>query len=136
MQLYSQCIHTSKLTAKGHLTLDHMFLRFEVIFSVEICADNPPDQRLGYFPTDLSTFFAAVPGKPTGVTLLEALKDYMVLGWSAPAKDGGADIRGYFVDYRTVKGDVVGKWHEMNHQAVTTTSYKVSLNPKRFNFPF
>lgn len=50
----------------------------------------------------------------------------MVLGWTAPAKNGGADIRGYFVDYRTVKGDVVGKWHEMNHQAVTTTSYKVS----------
>uniref|UniRef100_A0A3Q3WUB1 Myomesin 1a (skelemin) n=1 Tax=Mola mola TaxID=94237 RepID=A0A3Q3WUB1_MOLML len=60
---------------------------------------------------------AVVPGKPTGVTLLEAVKDYMVLGWTAPAKNGGADIRGYFVDYRTVKGDVVGKWHEMNHQA-------------------
>lgn len=65
------------------------------------------------------------------MTLVEALKDYMVLGWSAPAKDGGADIRGYFVDYRTVKGDAVGKWHEMNHQAVTSTSYKVSLNPKK-----
>lgn len=85
---------------------------------------------------NLLTLLAAVPAKPTGVTLLEALKDYMVLGWSAPAKDGGADIRGYFVDYRTVKGDVVGKWHEMNLQAVTTTSYKVSLNPTRFNFPF
>nr|XP_046264896.1 myomesin 1a (skelemin) isoform X2 [Scatophagus argus] len=66
----------------------------------------------------------SIPGKPTGVTLLEAVKDYMVLGWTAPANDGGADIRGYFVDYRTVKGDIVGKWHEMNHQAVTTTSYK------------
>uniref|UniRef100_A0A671V677 Myomesin 1a (skelemin) n=1 Tax=Sparus aurata TaxID=8175 RepID=A0A671V677_SPAAU len=61
---------------------------------------------------------------PNGVTLLEAAKDYMVLGWTAPANDGGADIRGYFVDYRTLKGDVVGKWHEMNHQALTTTSYK------------
>lgn len=70
-------------------------------------------------------FFTAVPGRPTGVTLLEAVKDYMVLGWTAPADDGGADVRGYFVDYRTVKGDVVGKWHEMNHQALTTTSYKV-----------
>lgn len=69
--------------------------------------------------------FTAVPGRPTGVTLLEAVKDYMVLGWTAPANDGGADVRGYFVDYRTVKGDVVGKWHEMNHQALTTTSYKV-----------
>uniref|UniRef100_A0A671VAC2 Myomesin 1a (skelemin) n=1 Tax=Sparus aurata TaxID=8175 RepID=A0A671VAC2_SPAAU len=66
----------------------------------------------------------SIPGKPNGVTLLEAAKDYMVLGWTAPANDGGADIRGYFVDYRTLKGDVVGKWHEMNHQALTTTSYK------------
>lgn len=70
-------------------------------------------------------FFPAVPGRPTGVTLLEAVKDYMVLGWTAPANDGGADVRGYFVDYRTVMGDVVGKWHEMNHQALATTSYKV-----------
>lgn len=60
------------------------------------------------------------------MTLVEAVKDYMVLAWTEPAKNGGADIRGYFVDYRTVKGDVVGKWHEMNHQALTTASYKVS----------
>lgn len=72
-------------------------------------------------------FFTAVPGKPTGVTLLEAVKDCMVLGWTAPANDGGAEVRGYFVDYRTVKGGVVGKWHEMNHQALTTTSYKVII---------
>ncbi|KAM6990088.1 myomesin 1a (skelemin) isoform 1-T1 [Tautogolabrus adspersus] len=66
----------------------------------------------------------SVPGKPSGVTLLEAVKDYMVLGWSEPAKNGGADVRGYYVDYRTVKGDVVGKWHEMHEKALTTTSYK------------
>ncbi|KAM7400376.1 hypothetical protein PAMA_004863 [Pampus argenteus] len=66
----------------------------------------------------------SIPSKPTNVALLEALKDYMVLGWSAPANNGGADIRGYFVDYRTVKKGVVGKWHEMNHKALTTTSYK------------
>ncbi|XP_041658252.1 myomesin 1a (skelemin) isoform X2 [Cheilinus undulatus] len=66
----------------------------------------------------------SVPGKPTGVTLLEAVKDYMVLGWTAPANNGGADIRGYFVDYRTVKGDIFGKWHEMHEKALTTTSYK------------
>uniref|UniRef100_A0A665WU44 Myomesin 1a (skelemin) n=1 Tax=Echeneis naucrates TaxID=173247 RepID=A0A665WU44_ECHNA len=33
-------------------------------------------------------------------------------------------VLGYFVDYRTVKGGIVGKWHEMNHKALTTTSYK------------
>lgn len=66
----------------------------------------------------------AVPGKPTSVRLVEALKNYMVLTWDAPASDGGADIRGYFIDYRSVKGGVAGKWHELNHQAVTTNSYK------------
>lgn len=50
----------------------------------------------------------------------------MVLAWTEPANNGGADIRGYFIDYRTVKGGVVGKWHEMNHKALTSTSYKVS----------
>ncbi|KAK5860179.1 hypothetical protein PBY51_021675 [Eleginops maclovinus] len=48
----------------------------------------------------------------------------MTLAWTEPAFNGGADIRGYFVDHRTVKGGVVGKWHEMNHKALTTTSYK------------
>ncbi|KAM4728858.1 myomesin 1a (skelemin) isoform 2-T2 [Anableps anableps] len=66
----------------------------------------------------------SVPARPTSVTLLEAVKDYMVLGWTAPTNNGGADIRGYFVDYRTVKGNIYGKWHEMNEKALTTTSYK------------
>ncbi|XP_030220616.1 myomesin 1a (skelemin) isoform X2 [Gadus morhua] len=66
----------------------------------------------------------SVPGKPSAVTLVEAAKDYMVLSWSAPASDGGAEITGYYVNYRTVKGEVVGKWHELNSKAVNATSYK------------
>ncbi|KAG7523786.1 myomesin-1-like isoform X1 [Solea senegalensis] len=66
----------------------------------------------------------SVPGKPTGVTLLEAVKDYMVISWTEPANNGGAPVRGYFVDYRTVKGGVFGKWHELNHRELTTTTYK------------
>uniref|UniRef100_A0A674BW48 Myomesin 1a (skelemin) n=1 Tax=Salmo trutta TaxID=8032 RepID=A0A674BW48_SALTR len=56
--------------------------------------------------------------------LMEAARDYMVLAWREPAVTGGADIRGYFVDYRTVKGGVGGQWHELNPKAVTCTSYK------------
>uniref|UniRef100_A0A8C2C8K7 Myomesin 1a (skelemin) n=1 Tax=Cyprinus carpio TaxID=7962 RepID=A0A8C2C8K7_CYPCA len=68
----------------------------------------------------------AVPSPPTGVTLQERVRDYMVLAWQAPANTGGADIKGYYLDYRTVKDGVTSKWHEINLQAVTGTSYKVT----------
>uniref|UniRef100_A0A8C5NHV5 Myomesin-2-like n=1 Tax=Gouania willdenowi TaxID=441366 RepID=A0A8C5NHV5_GOUWI len=73
---------------------------------------------------DCSFLLPAIPGKPSDVTMLEAVKDYMMLTWSPPANNGGADVRGYFVDYRTVKDGIFGKWHEMNHQALSTASYK------------
>lgn len=69
---------------------------------------------------------AAISGPPTDVQLAERLRDYMVIGWKPPAKNGGADIRGYYLDYRTVKGGVTSQWHELNTQAVTGTTYKVS----------
>ncbi|KAI7809716.1 myomesin 1a (skelemin) isoform X1 [Triplophysa rosa] len=68
----------------------------------------------------------ATSSAPTGVTLLESVRDYMVLGWTAPANNGGADIRGYYLDYRTVKDGVTSKWNELNTKAVTGTSYKVT----------
>lgn len=67
-----------------------------------------------------------VPSPPSTVTLLERVRDYMVLGWQAPAKTGGADIRGYYLDYRTIKGNVKSKWHEINTKASTDTTYKVT----------
>ncbi|XP_066537740.1 myomesin 1a (skelemin) [Hoplias malabaricus] len=66
-----------------------------------------------------------VPSPPPAVTLLERVRDYMVVGWKPPVKTGGADVRGYYLDYRTVKGKVKSKWHEINVKAVTTTTYKV-----------
>uniref|UniRef100_A0A674BV62 Myomesin 1a (skelemin) n=1 Tax=Salmo trutta TaxID=8032 RepID=A0A674BV62_SALTR len=72
----------------------------------------------------LHNWVYSIPGVPSGVHLMEAARDYMVLAWREPAVTGGADIRGYFVDYRTVKGGVGGQWHELNPKAVTCTSYK------------
>ncbi|KAJ8378855.1 hypothetical protein AAFF_G00233570 [Aldrovandia affinis] len=66
----------------------------------------------------------AAPEPPTGVTLLESQRDYMVLGWQAPSFTGGVDISGYFLDYRTVTGGVEGQWHELNTRAVSERSYK------------
>lgn len=49
----------------------------------------------------------------------------MVLSWKQPTFIGGADITGYFVDYREVVEGVVGKWHEANIKSVTDRAYRV-----------
>lgn len=51
----------------------------------------------------------------------------MVLAWKQPNFIGGADITGYFVDFREVVGGVPGKWHEANIKSVSERAYRVSL---------
>uniref|UniRef100_A0A8B9HBV8 Myomesin-1 n=1 Tax=Astyanax mexicanus TaxID=7994 RepID=A0A8B9HBV8_ASTMX len=66
------------------------------------------------------------PAPPFGITVLESVRDSMVLGWKQPTFIGGADIVGYFVDYREVIDGVPGKWHEANIKAVSDRAYRVS----------
>lgn len=77
-----------------------------------------------------------MPSAPSALTMVERLRDYMVLSWQAPAKSGGAEIRGYYLDYRTVKGSVTSKWHEINTKAVTGTNYKVKCTSGDFIHSF
>uniref|UniRef100_A0A673L8M3 M-protein, striated muscle-like n=1 Tax=Sinocyclocheilus rhinocerous TaxID=307959 RepID=A0A673L8M3_9TELE len=68
----------------------------------------------------------ASPTPPYGITVLECVRDSMVLAWKQPTFIGGADITGYFVDYREVIGGVPGKWHEANIKSVSERAYRVS----------
>ncbi|XP_043961457.1 M-protein, striated muscle [Gambusia affinis] len=68
----------------------------------------------------------ASPAPPYGITVLECVRDAMVLSWKQPTFVGGADITGYFVDYREVVDGVPGKWHEANVKAVSERAYRVS----------
>ncbi|XP_059395050.1 M-protein, striated muscle isoform X3 [Carassius carassius] len=68
----------------------------------------------------------ASPTPPYGISVLECVRDSMVLAWKQPTFIGGADITGYFVDYREVIGGVLGKWHEANIKAVSERAYRVS----------
>ncbi|KAM9839522.1 myomesin-1 [Aulostomus maculatus] len=69
---------------------------------------------------------AASPTPPFGISILECVRDSMVLAWKQPTSIGGADITGYFVDYREVIDGVPGKWHEANVKAVSERAYRVS----------
>ncbi|XP_032360215.1 M-protein, striated muscle isoform X6 [Etheostoma spectabile] len=68
----------------------------------------------------------ASPAPPYGITVLECVCDSMVLAWKQPSFIGGADITGYFVDYREVIDGVPGKWHEANIKAISERAYRVS----------
>ncbi|KAJ8279799.1 hypothetical protein COCON_G00068650 [Conger conger] len=49
----------------------------------------------------------------------------MVLAWKQPTFLGGADITGYFVDYREVIDGLPGRWHEGNIKAISERAYRV-----------
>nr|XP_020019294.1 LOW QUALITY PROTEIN: myomesin-1 [Castor canadensis] len=68
----------------------------------------------------------AAPSPPYDITCLESFRDSMVLGWKQPDKTGGAEISGYYVNYREVVGGVPGKWKEANIKAVSEAAYKIS----------
>ncbi|XP_028921933.1 myomesin-1 isoform X2 [Ornithorhynchus anatinus] len=68
----------------------------------------------------------AVPSPPYNITCLESFRDSMVLGWKEPDKTGGAEITGYYVNFREVVGGVPGKWKEANVKAISEQVYKIS----------
>uniref|UniRef100_A0A8C9D838 Myomesin-1 n=1 Tax=Panthera leo TaxID=9689 RepID=A0A8C9D838_PANLE len=68
----------------------------------------------------------AAPSPPYDITCLESCRDSMVLGWKQPDKSGGAEITGYYVNYREVIDGVPGRWREANIKAVSDEAYKIS----------
>ncbi|XP_039610769.1 M-protein, striated muscle-like isoform X2 [Polypterus senegalus] len=68
----------------------------------------------------------ASPAPPYGITVLESVRDSMVLGWKQPKFHGGSEITGYFVDYRELVDGVPGKWKEGNIKAISDRAYRVS----------
>ncbi|KAM6148655.1 myomesin-1 isoform 1-T1 [Erethizon dorsatum] len=68
----------------------------------------------------------AAPSPPCDITCLESFRDSMVLGWKQPDKIGGAEITGYYVNYREVTGGTPGPWREANVKAISEEVYKIS----------
>ncbi|KAM5304337.1 myomesin-1 isoform 2-T2 [Glossophaga mutica] len=68
----------------------------------------------------------AAPSPPYDIACLESFRDSMVLGWKQPDKSGGAEITGYYVNYREVIDGVPGRWREANIKAVSEEAYKIS----------
>ncbi|XP_061821645.2 myomesin-1-like [Nerophis lumbriciformis] len=97
--------------------------RSETEQTCELSVDASANQEHTQGPHSES---AASPAPPFGISVLECVRDSMVLAWKQPAFVGGADISGYFVDYREIIDGVPGKWHEANIRAISERAYRVT----------
>ncbi|XP_034285429.1 myomesin-1 isoform X4 [Pantherophis guttatus] len=68
----------------------------------------------------------APPSPPYDITVLESVRQSMVLGWKQPKVIGGAEITGYYVNYREVIGGVPGEWKEANIKAISERAYRIN----------
>lgn len=70
--------------------------------------------------------FSGVPSPPSAIALLLCTGTEMVLGWRAPACNGGDPIRGYYLDQREFG---LPAWREVNVKPTTERKFKVSVSP-------
>ncbi|MEQ2199432.1 hypothetical protein XENOCAPTIV_027413 [Xenoophorus captivus] len=122
---------THPLTSRGHCSWQTLFIchglitgeqyvfRVRAVNAAGLSQFSPISE-----PVEVKAAIAS-PAPPYGITVLECVQDSMVLSWKQPTFIGGADITGYFVDYRQVVDGVPGKWHEANVKAVSDRAYRV-----------
>lgn len=67
-----------------------------------------------------------VPSAPSAIALLLCTGSEMVLGWRAPAHNGGDPVRGYYLDQRE---QGMKTWSEVDVKPAKERQYKVSVAP-------
>ncbi|XP_062842071.1 myomesin-3 [Trichomycterus rosablanca] len=64
-----------------------------------------------------------VPSAPSGISLLNCTGTSIVIGWRAPASDGGDPVRGYYLDQRE---KTQSAWGEVNTKPIRERVYTVT----------
>ncbi|XP_041670306.1 M-protein, striated muscle isoform X2 [Cheilinus undulatus] len=113
-------VKCTRFICHGLMTGEKYVFRVRAVNAAGLSQFSPESE-----PVEVKAAIAS-PTPPYGITVLECVRDSMVLAWKQPTSIGGADITGYFVDYREVIDGVPGKWHEANVKAVSERAYRVS----------
>uniref|UniRef100_A0A8C3AEE7 Myomesin 1 n=1 Tax=Cyclopterus lumpus TaxID=8103 RepID=A0A8C3AEE7_CYCLU len=101
-------VNATRFICHGLRTGEKYIFRVRAVNAAGLSQFSPESE-----PVEVKAAIAS-PAPPYGITVLECVCDSMVLAWKQPSFIGGADITGYFVDYREVIDGVAGKWHEAN----------------------
>ncbi|KAM6908511.1 myomesin-1-like [Lycodopsis pacificus] len=113
-------VNGTRFICHGLTTGEKYIFRVRAVNAAGLSQFSPESE-----PVEVKAAIAS-PAPPYGITVLECVCDSMVLAWKQPSFIGGADITGYFVDYREVIDGVPGKWHEANIRAISDRAYRVS----------
>uniref|UniRef100_A0A8D3CQD3 Myomesin 1 n=1 Tax=Scophthalmus maximus TaxID=52904 RepID=A0A8D3CQD3_SCOMX len=123
-------VHATRFICHGLVTGETYVFRVRAVNAAGLSQFSQESE-----PVEVKAAIAS-PTPPYGITVLECVRDSMVLAWKQPTFIGGADITGYFVDYREVIDGVPGKWHEANIRAVSERAYRVSdlMENRKYQF--
>ncbi|XP_074477559.1 myomesin-1 isoform X6 [Sebastes fasciatus] len=113
-------VNVTRFICHGLMTGEMYVFRVRAVNAAGLSQFSPESE-----PVEVKAAIAS-PAPPYGISVLECVCDSMVLAWKQPNFVGGADITGYFVDYREVIDGVPGKWHEGNVRAISERAYRVS----------
>nr|XP_019943157.1 PREDICTED: myomesin-1 isoform X4 [Paralichthys olivaceus] len=123
-------VNVTRFICHGLMTGEKYVFRVRAVNAAGLSQFSPESE-----PVEVKAAIAS-PAPPYGISVLECVRDSMVLGWKQPSFIGGADITGYFVDYREVIDGVPEKWHEANIKAVSERAYRVSdlMENRKYQF--
>ncbi|XP_018408912.1 PREDICTED: myomesin-1 [Nanorana parkeri] len=113
----------SRFICHGLLTGENYILRVRAVNAAGLSDYSSDSEAI------LVKAAIAPPSSPYDITVLESVRDSMVIGWKLPKITGGVDIKGYYVNFREVVDGVPGKWHEANVKAISDRAYRI-LNLK------
>ncbi|XP_059183327.1 myomesin-1 [Centropristis striata] len=123
-------VNATRFICHGLITEEMYVFRVRAVNAAGLSQFSPQSE-----PVKVKAAIAS-PTPPYGISVLECVRDSMVLGWKQPTFIGGADITGYFVDYREVIDGVPGKWHEANIKAISERAYRVSDLKENMKYQF
>ncbi|XP_075903482.1 myomesin-1 isoform X3 [Nelusetta ayraudi] len=123
-------VKCTRFICHGLITGEKYVFRVRAVNAAGLSQFSPESE-----PVEVKAAIAS-PTPPYGISVLECVRDSMVLAWKQPTFIGGADITGYFVDYREVIDGVPGKWHEANVRAISERAYRVSDLRENMKYQF
>ncbi|XP_058490526.1 myomesin-1 isoform X1 [Solea solea] len=123
-------VNVTRFICHGLMTGEKYVFRVRAVNAAGLSQFSPESE-----PVEVKAAIAS-PAPPFGISVLECVRDSMVLAWKQPTFIGGADVTGYFVDYREVIDGLPGKWHEANIRAISERAYRVSDLKENMKYQF